>query len=139
LLKKSSTENPDEDGDDDEPADMRSVLGFLNQSEWISNLNIGNIMQIQPFCMKDFLGVNRDEHELARDSFLEKLSILTVSYFCMSTEMRFLLQLRGSYMKEEIKKGKELESEYWHAKALEISCTFLPSECPLLNHILLSY
>jgi hypothetical protein len=42
-------------------------------------------------------------------------------------------------MKEEIKKGKELESEYWHAKALEISCTFLPSECPLLNHILLSY
>jgi hypothetical protein len=89
--------------------------------------------------MKDFLGVNRDEHELARDSFLEKLSILTVSYFCMSTEMRFLLQLRGSYMKEEIKKGKELESEYWHTKALEISCTFLPSECPLLNHILLRY
>jgi hypothetical protein len=90
-LKKSSSADPDDDGDEDEPADMRSVLGFLNQSEWISNLNIGNIMQIQPFCMKDFLGVNRDEHELARDSFLEKLSILTVSYFCMSTEMRFLL------------------------------------------------
>jgi hypothetical protein len=43
-LKKSSKEDPDEDGDEDEPADMRSVLGFLNQSEWISNLNIGNIM-----------------------------------------------------------------------------------------------
>ena len=42
-------------------------------------------------------------------------------------------------MKEEIKRTKELESEYWHAKALETSCTFLPSECPLLNHILLSY
>ena len=25
-------------------ADMRHILGFLNQSEWISNLNIGNIM-----------------------------------------------------------------------------------------------
>jgi len=25
-------------------ADMRSVLGFLNQNEWIYNLNIGNIM-----------------------------------------------------------------------------------------------
>ena len=24
--------------------DMRSVLGYLNQSEWISNINIGNIM-----------------------------------------------------------------------------------------------
>lgn len=29
-----------------EDADMRSVLGFLNQNEWIYNLNIGNIMQI---------------------------------------------------------------------------------------------
>ena len=25
-------------------ADMRSILGFLNQNEWIYNLNIGNIM-----------------------------------------------------------------------------------------------
>lgn len=34
---------------------------------------------------------------------------------------------------------KQKESEYWHAKALEISCSFLPGECPLLNHINLSY
>ncbi len=38
-----------------------------------------------------------------------------------------------------IKKERELESEFWHAKALEIACSFLPSECPLLNHVLLSY
>jgi hypothetical protein len=25
-------------------ADMRHILGFLNQTEWIGNLNIGNIM-----------------------------------------------------------------------------------------------
>jgi hypothetical protein len=35
--------------------------------------------------------------------------------------------------------SKEVESEYWHAKSLELACVFLPSECPLLNHILLSY
>lgn len=29
-------------------ADMRHILGFLNQSEWILSLNIGNIMQITP-------------------------------------------------------------------------------------------
>jgi hypothetical protein len=29
-----------------EDADMRSVLGFLNQNEWVYSLNIGNIMQI---------------------------------------------------------------------------------------------
>jgi hypothetical protein len=28
--------------------DLRYVLGFLNQSEVVSSLNIGNIMQIQP-------------------------------------------------------------------------------------------
>lgn len=27
-------------------ADMRSVLGFLNQNEWVYALNIGNIMQL---------------------------------------------------------------------------------------------
>ena len=54
-------EDPDDDDDDDdedmeeEKPDMRSVLGFLNQNEWIFNLNIGNIMQIQPLSMKDFM------------------------------------------------------------------------------------
>ena len=27
----------------------------------------------------------------------------------------------------------------WHSKSLEIAVSFLPSDCPLLNHILLSY
>jgi hypothetical protein len=34
---------------------------------------------------------------------------------------------------------KHKESEYWHAKSLEVACTFLPGERPLLNHINLSY
>lgn len=34
---------------------------------------------------------------------------------------------------------KQKESEYWHAKSLELACSFLPGECPLLNHINLSY
>ena len=47
----NSSEKNREGGDDDddleeEKPDMRSVLGFLNQNEWIYNLNIGNIMQI---------------------------------------------------------------------------------------------
>jgi len=71
--------------------------------------------------------------------FLEKLCILIVCYFCMSTEMRFLLHARGKYLKPEVKEERETESEFWHAKSLEIACTFLPSECPLLKHIMLSY
>lgn len=34
-----------------EDSDMRSILGFLNQTEWIYSLNIGNIMQIQPISL----------------------------------------------------------------------------------------
>lgn len=36
-------------------ADMKIVLGYLNQQELISGLNIGNIMQIQPLSMEDLL------------------------------------------------------------------------------------
>lgn len=40
---------------------MRTILGFLNQNEWILNLNIGNIMQIQPIRMRDCLNMARNE------------------------------------------------------------------------------
>mmetsp|Transcript_351 Transcript_351/g.386 ORF Transcript_351/g.386 Transcript_351/m.386 type:complete len:122 (+) Transcript_351:170-535(+) len=121
---------------------MRHILGYLNQSEWISSLNIGNIMQISPIQHEDLIENRRNEQELTRDSFLEILSYLIVAYFCISTELRFIIQL-----KEEINKfpkgfdipTKTKESEYWHAKSLELACSFLPSDCPLLNHVLLSY
>ncbi len=32
------------EGDPQAQADMRSILGFLNQNEWVFQLNIGNIM-----------------------------------------------------------------------------------------------
>lgn len=60
-----------------------------------------------------------------------------MAYFCYSTEIRFIIQ-----MKEDVSFDtplKQKESEFWHAKSLELACTFLPGECPLLNHINLSY
>ena len=83
------------------------------------------------------LAQSKNESQLNRASFLEKISLLCVSYFCISTEIRFIIQLREDPTYEPESKGKE--SEYWHAKSLEIACTFLPSDCPLLSHILLSY
>lgn len=122
--------------------DMRHILGFLNQSEWVNSLNIGNIMQITPIQREDLTMHRRNEQEISRDSFLETVSFYIVSYFCISTEIRFIIQL-----KEEIDKipggfdvaFRTKESEHWHAKSLEIACCFLPSDCPLLNHVLLSY
>ena len=36
---------------DDIDADMKNILGYLNQSEWVFSLNIGNIMQIAPLTL----------------------------------------------------------------------------------------
>jgi len=60
---------------------MRSVLGYFNQSEWIGNINIGNIMQINPFKNEDLMINTKNEFQLTRPSFLEKVSLLAVGYF----------------------------------------------------------
>ena len=36
-------------------------------------------------------------------------------------------------------KVKLKEAEVWHSKAMEIVCTFLPGDCPLVTHINYSY
>jgi len=66
---------------------------------------------------------------------------LIVGYFCASTEIRFIIQLKDEISKFESFKidQRTQQSEFWHTLSLEIACSFLPSDCPLLNHILLSY
>jgi len=34
---------------------------------------------------------------------------------------------------------RKKQSEFWHAKALDVAISFLPSESPLVTHILTSY
>ena len=79
----------------------------------------------------------KNELELTRESFILKISHLAVSYFCYSTEIRFILQMKEDPTFESAEKQKE--SEYWHAKSLQLACSFLPGECPLLNHINMSF
>ena len=116
-------------------------MGFLNQTEWIQNLNIGNIMQIGPLKLDDLTLMRRNEECLSRESFLEVISFLIVGYFCASTEIRFIIQLKDEIGKFQnfSTEQKTQESELWHTMSLDIACSFLPSDCPLLNHILLSY
>ena len=88
-----------------------------------------------------------NSHELSRDAMLEKIILLSVSYFCVGTELRFLSTTKetkptkniyGESMNKEEKVTKA-DSEKWHAMALETCGTFLPSECPLVSHIIMSY
>ncbi len=86
-----------------------------------------------------------NSHEISRDAMLEKIILLSVSYFCVGTELRFLSSTKEPEKKPSFPpkppqpKYTKLDSEMWHAKALENSCTFLPSECPLVSHIIMSY
>lgn len=75
-------------------SNMKNILGYLNQSEWVYSLNIGNIMQISPLTLQDFLSNTAISLELSREFLLEKMCFLAVSYFCMGTEYRFLHQLK---------------------------------------------
>lgn len=93
-------------------------------------------MQISPLTLQDFMSSTALELELTREYLLEKICFLAVSYFCMGTEFRFLHQLQ-EMLGEQIYSRRD--SEYWHGKAVEISCSYLPSESPLVSHILMSY
>ena len=51
LSKKKSIKSKNQN----QAFDMKNILGYLNQSEWVYSLNIGNIMQISPLTLQDFL------------------------------------------------------------------------------------
>jgi hypothetical protein len=91
-----------------------------------------------------------NSHELSRDAMLEKIILLSVSYFCVGTELRFLSKQaangksQGSAPEDpegnpDAKKYLLEDSEMWHAMALETCGTFLPSECPLVSHMIISF
>ena len=74
--------------------DIKNILGYLNKGEWTSKLSIGSIMQLQPYKIKDLIEQGQNEMELTRESFISKVSGLAVSYFCYSTEIRFIIQMK---------------------------------------------
>jgi len=51
----------------------------------------------------------------------------------MGTELRFLKQIESEDFKET------LDAEFWHGKSLELAVCFLPSDAPVVKHIVTSY
>lgn len=58
-------------------------------------------MQIAPVKLEDLYQIRRNEECLTRDNFLEVISFLIVGYFCASTEIRFIIQLKDEINKFE--------------------------------------
>jgi len=63
-------------------------------------------------------------HELGKDSMLEKIVLVSVAYFCIATEMRFIMTKKLTAEGESFTKQ---DSEAFHAQALQISSLFLPA------------
>ena len=109
---------------------VRNNLGVRQTDDWIYNLNIGNVMhlslmgtdELAPIqCEKPEENQFETSHELCKDAMLEKIVLISVGYFCIATEMRFIIQKQKG-QKSVTKK----DSEMYHAKALHISSIFLP-------------
>ena len=123
---------------------VRNVLGLRHQDDWIFNLNIGNVMHLSLMGAEELNAKLENTHELCKDSMLEKIVLVSVSYFCIATEMRFLMQKQastgsGNGTTTTMSNVSKKDSEAFHAKALHITSLFLPSECPLVNHVISSY
>jgi len=71
-------------------SNVQTVLATELEDDWIFNLNIGNVMHLQPLSTEEMNLHVDNSHELSRDAMLEKIILLTVSYFCVGTELRFL-------------------------------------------------
>ena len=69
---------------------VKQVLMSSEEDDWIFNLNIGNVMHLQPLSSEEMNLHIDNSHELSRDAMLQKIILITVSYFCVGTELRFL-------------------------------------------------
>ena len=117
---------------------VRNVLGLRHAEDWIFNLNIGNVMHLSLMGVEELNAKLETTHELCKDSMLEKIVLICTSYFCIGTEMRFLMN-KSSATNSSTTSFSKKDSEAYHAKAMHISSLFLPPECPLVVHITNSY
>ena len=110
---------------------IRHIFGnVVQKDDWIQMINIGNIMYLSPLNYEELELDSEPKYELLIDAILEKIVMLTVSYFCIANELRFLCN---------DKSNNKLNGEFYHYKAIEFSSFFLPVSCPIVKHYIFSY
>ena len=97
---------------------IRNVFGSeIKKNDWIQLLNIGNIMYLSPLNDEDLDLESDPKYELLRDAILEKVVMLTVSYFCIAMEMKQLSPEQNN---------KKINGEFFHYLAVLFSDLYLP-------------
>ena len=103
---------------------------FTQKDDWLNKLNIENIIYLSALNYDDLDFDSDSKYELLRDSLLEKVIMLTVSYYCISNELKFL---------SKDKNNKKTNGEYYHYNALYFALIFLPPTCPIVNYFVDTY
>ena len=110
---------------------IRNLFGEeIKSDDWIHLLNIGNIMYLSPLNDEDLELESDPKYELLRDAILEKIVMLTVSYFCIAMEMKQLSHEQNN---------KKINGEFFHYQAIFFSNLYLPVSCPIVKHYINSY
>ena len=110
---------------------IRNVFGSeIKKDDWIQLLNIGNIMYLSPLNEEDLDLESDSKYEILRDAILEKIVMLTVSYFCISIEMHQL---------SKDKSNKKTNGEFFLYHTVLFSQLYLPVSCPIVKHYINSY
>eukprot|EP00347_Sterkiella_histriomuscorum_P020259 403338486 len=115
----------------------RNMLGVRKFDDWINNLEIGNIMHLNPITTQELMQNIGKHHEFQKDPMLKKLVLLSVSLFSIATEMRMMVQF--DQKDKEVKDTLQNSSEVWHAQSVFFGAYYLPANCPLVTHIANSY
>ena len=112
--------------------DIKNIFenNFNQKDDWIKLLNIDNIMYLSALNYDDLDLESDPKYELLRDSILEKVIMLSVSYFCVATELRHL---------SKDKNNKKTNGEYYLFNAINLTILFLPVSCPIIRHFILTY
>ncbi|KRW98821.1 hypothetical protein PPERSA_10592 [Pseudocohnilembus persalinus] len=121
------------------PKDQRSLLGVANGTDWIEVFNIGTIMHMNPVLYKDFTYFGDILYEISKRNILEKVIYLSICYFTIATEIRFLEidKIQGPTQLQQQEGFKR--SEIYHLKSIEIVCKYIVSKSPYINHLITSY
>lgn len=114
------------------PVDCENLLGFLNQKNIYTTLNISKYMKLERMDIERAYSTPDQDLNLTRSVLLKKIVHLVLAYFCMGTELRFLAT-------ENEEGAEQKESALWHGRAVEIAVAFFPSDCSLVKHLIGAY
>ncbi|CAD8152600.1 unnamed protein product [Paramecium octaurelia] len=104
---------------------QRSMIGLLNENEWLVSFNVSNIMFIRLLSYEEVCLKGEILYEFSQKVLIEKLILLSMAYFSLASETRNL--------------KNEQKSQFYHLKSIYIVSSVLHDNSPYLDHLIQSF